>query len=43
MLAGYPKEIIEELRNAGVDEFIHMKSDSVETIKSIHKKLGVTE
>ena len=43
VLAGYPKEIIDELKNAGVDEFIHMKSDSVETIKSIQKKLGITE
>lgn len=43
VLAGYPKEIIDELKNAGVDEFIHMKADSVEVIKSIQKKLGVTE
>ncbi len=43
VLAGYPKEIIDDLKNGGVDEFIHMKADSVETIKSIHKKLGVTE
>jgi methylmalonyl-CoA mutase len=43
VLAGYPKEIIGDLKNAGVDEFIHLKADSVEIIKSIHKKLGVTE
>ncbi len=43
VLAGYPKEIVDDLKKAGVDEFIHMKADSVETIKSIHKKLGVTE
>jgi methylmalonyl-CoA mutase len=43
VLAGYPKEIVEDLRKTGVDEFIHLKSDSLETIRNIHAKLGITE
>ncbi|MBU4485446.1 MAG: acyl-CoA mutase large subunit family protein, partial [Candidatus Delongbacteria bacterium] len=41
ILAGYPKDIIEDLKKAGVDEFIHLRSDSIETIKSIQTKLGI--
>lgn len=41
IVAGYPKEIIEDLKKSGVDEFIHVKSDSIETIKSIQAKLGI--
>lgn len=43
VLAGYPKELIAPLTEAGVDEFIHVRSDSVETLKSIQKKLKVIE
>jgi methylmalonyl-CoA mutase len=43
VLAGYPKEIVEDLRKTGVDEFIHLKSDSLETIRNIHAKLGITD
>jgi methylmalonyl-CoA mutase len=42
-LAGYPKELIDLLTAAGVDEFIHVRSDSVETLRSIQKKLKVIE
>jgi len=41
ILAGYPKEIIDDLKKSGVDEFIHVKSDSIETIKSVQTKLGI--
>jgi len=43
VLAGYPKEIIDDLKKAGVDEFIHLKSDSLETIRNIQSKIGITE
>ncbi|MDA3884873.1 MAG: methylmalonyl-CoA mutase family protein [Candidatus Delongbacteria bacterium] len=43
ILAGYPKELIGSLTEAGVDEFIHVRSDSVETLRSIQKKLKVIE
>jgi methylmalonyl-CoA mutase len=41
ILAGYPKDIIEDLKKSGVDEFIHVKSDSLETIRGIQAKLGI--
>ena len=41
ILAGYPKEIVDSLSKSGVDEFIHMKSDSIETIKKIQTRLGI--
>ncbi|MBN2789839.1 MAG: acyl-CoA mutase large subunit family protein [Candidatus Delongbacteria bacterium] len=43
ILAGYPKELIDPLTEAGIDEFIHVRSDSVETLRSIQKKLKVIE
>ncbi|MDD3044033.1 MAG: methylmalonyl-CoA mutase family protein [Candidatus Delongbacteria bacterium] len=43
VLAGYPKEIIDDLKKAGVDEFIHLKSDSLETIRNIQSVIGITE
>ena len=39
ILAGYPKELIEPLKEAGVDEFIHVRSDSIEVLSSIQNKL----
>lgn len=41
ILAGYPTEIVESLKKSGVDEFIHMKSDSIATIKKIQTRLGI--
>ena len=41
ILAGYPVDIIESLKKSGVDEFIHMKSDSIATIKKIQTRLGI--
>ncbi len=43
VLAGYPKDIVDDLKKAGVDEFIHLKSDSLETIRNIQTKLRITE
>ncbi|NOR45708.1 MAG: methylmalonyl-CoA mutase small subunit, partial [Candidatus Delongbacteria bacterium] len=39
ILAGYPKELIEPLKEVGVDEFIHVRSDSIEVLSSIQNKL----
>ena len=41
VLAGYPKEIIDELKEAGVDEFIHLKVNPFDCLTSIQKKLGI--
>lgn len=41
VIAGYPKEIIETLKASGVDEFIHVRSNALETLYGFQKKLGV--
>jgi len=41
IIAGYPKEIIEDMKKSGVDDFIHVKSDSLETINNVQAKLGI--
>lgn len=43
VLAGYPKEHIEEYREAGIDEFIFAGSDVLESLKNFHKKLKIIE
>ena len=41
VLAGYPKDIVENLKNAGFDEFIHIKSDSIAVLRDFQKKLNI--
>ena len=41
VLAGYPKEHIESFKAAGIDEFIHMRSNVLETLMGFHRKLGI--
>jgi len=41
VVAGYPKEILETLKQAGVDEFIHVRSNLLETLESFQEKLGI--
>lgn len=40
-VAGYPKELLERLKEAGVDEFIHVRSNLLETLESFHEALGI--
>lgn len=40
-LAGFPKDHIEEFKKAGVDEFIHVKTNALETLNNYQKNLGV--
>lgn len=39
ILAGYPKEHIEMLKNAGIDEFIHVRANVYKTLEEIQNKL----
>jgi len=39
LLAGYPSEMIENLKLAGVDDFIHQKTNVVEFIAALQQKL----
>lgn len=41
VVAGYPKEIMETLKSAGVDEFIHVRSNLLSTLESFQEKLGI--
>ncbi|NLO67485.1 MAG: methylmalonyl-CoA mutase small subunit [Bacteroidales bacterium] len=37
VIAGYPKEIIEELKSAGITEFIHVKSNALQTLQHFNE------
>jgi methylmalonyl-CoA mutase len=41
VLAGYPKEHIEEFKAAGLDDLIHIKSDIIETLNNIYQRIGI--
>lgn len=41
VVAGYPKDIIDNLKAAGVDEFIHVRTNVLETLYAFQQKLGV--
>lgn len=43
VLAGYPKDQIESFKQAGIDEFIHMRSNVLETLSGFHRKLGIID
>ncbi len=41
VVAGYPKEILEDLKKAGVDEFVHVRSNLLETLEGFQEKLEI--
>ncbi len=41
VVAGYPKESINKLQEAGVKYFIHLRSNILETLKEFQKELGI--
>ena len=43
ILAGYPKDKVEEYQNAGVDMFIHIKSNIVETLSKLQYIAGLSK
>lgn len=43
VLAGYPKEHIVSFKVAGIDEFIHIRSNVLDTLSNFHRKLGIME
>jgi len=42
VLAGFPKDQVEGYKAAGVDEFIHIRSNCYETLRGISRKIGVS-
>lgn len=43
VLAGYPQELIETFSKAGVDLFIHVRANLLDTLKQTQVKLGIVE
>jgi methylmalonyl-CoA mutase len=41
VLAGYPKEQVEAYKAAGVDEFIHVKTNVLESLTSFQKMMNL--
>jgi len=41
ILAGFPQAHVENLKKAGVDEFIHVRADALEVLTAIHRRLGI--
>ncbi len=41
VLAGYPQDQVEAYKQAGVDEFIHVRADAVELLAKFHSRLGI--
>ncbi len=42
ILAGYPQEQVEAHKQAGVDDFVHVRVNAVEFLSNLSAKLGVT-
>ncbi len=41
ILAGYPKEYIESFKEAGIDEFLHIRANALDLLEKLQKHLGV--
>jgi methylmalonyl-CoA mutase len=41
VIAGYPKEIMEDLKAKGIENFIHVKSNVLETLNKFQVELGI--
>lgn len=41
VVAGYPKDAMEQLQKAGIEHFIHVKSNVLETLEAFQKQLGL--
>jgi methylmalonyl-CoA mutase len=41
IVAGFPKDALEQLKQAGVAEFVHIRSNALETLTALQRKLGI--
>jgi methylmalonyl-CoA mutase len=41
VLAGYPVDQIEVLKEAGIDDFVHIRADLIETLSNFQLKLNI--
>jgi methylmalonyl-CoA mutase len=42
IVAGYPKDHIQTFKDAGVDDFIHLKTDALAFLENLQQQMGVT-
>ena len=42
IVAGYPKDYIDAFKKAGVDDFIHLKSNALSFLENLQQQMGVT-
>jgi methylmalonyl-CoA mutase len=42
ILAGYPQDQIDAHKQAGVDDFIHLRANCYEMLVNLQQKIGVT-
>lgn len=43
VIAGYPKEIIDDLKAEGIEHFIHIKTNLIESLKQFQTKLSISK
>jgi methylmalonyl-CoA mutase len=43
VLAGYPQQCLEELKQAGVDEFIHLRANLIDTLGKLQEHLNINQ
>ncbi len=41
VLAGYPMDILDDLKAVGVDEFVHLRADLIDTLRRLQQKLNI--
>lgn len=41
LVAGYPADAVDALREAGVDDFVHIRADALELLSKLQDKLGI--
>jgi methylmalonyl-CoA mutase len=41
VIAGYPKDLVEDLKEKGIEYFVHMRSNILKTLQEFHKRLGI--
>jgi methylmalonyl-CoA mutase len=41
IVAGYPKDAVEALKDAGVAEFVHIRGNALETLTALQRRLGI--
>ncbi len=43
VIAGYPKEIMDDLKKVGIKHFVHVRSNVLETLRGFNQELGISQ